>query len=132
WIPIDPTGSSRADPSLAVIARVSPKESVDRVQVQLDVLGIRRANETGRSSYAGMYLQRLGEQRERAARPGLLLLQSLAVCLLLIACANVGSLFLLDASRRDTEFLTRSFLGASPGRILRQLLLESSVIATTG
>lgn len=132
WIPLDPTGSSRVVPSLAVVARVSPKESLDLVQAQLDVLGMRRAEETGQSSYYGMFLQRLGAEREREARPGLLLLQSLAACLLLIACANLGSLFLLDASRRDTEFLTRSFLGASPGRIVRQLLLESTVIATVG
>jgi len=38
----------------------------------------------------------------------------------------------LDASRRDTEFLTRAFLGASPWRIVRQLLLESTVIAAAG
>ncbi|MEX2271912.1 MAG: ABC transporter permease [Vicinamibacterales bacterium] len=133
WIPLDPAGSSGdLYSSLAVIARVSPKESLDRVQAQLDILGIRRAEETGHASYAGMFLQELGLERKQEARPGLLLLQSLAACLLLIACANLGSLFLLDASRRDTELLTRSFLGASPWRIVRQLVLESTVIATVG
>jgi putative ABC transport system permease protein len=133
WIPLDPSGrSADMDPSLSVVVRLSPKESLDRVQAQLDVLGMRRAEETGHASYAGMYLERVGLEREQGARPGLLLLQSLAACLLLIGCANLGSLLLLDASRRDTEFLTRSFLGASPWRIVRQLLLESTVIAAVG
>ena len=133
WIPLDPTGSSSAlRAGLAVVARINPNLPLAVVQAQLDGYGMRRAAETGHASYAGMFLQRLGLEREREARPGLLLLQSLAACLLLIACANLGSLFLLDASRRDTEFLTRAFLGASPWRIVRQLLLESTVIATVG
>ena len=132
WIPFDPTGSAVSRTGLAVVARVSPNEPLAVVQARLDGYGMRRAAETGHASYAGMFLQRLGLEREREARPGLLLLQSLAVCLLLIACANLGSLFLLDASRRDTEFLTRAFLGASHWRIVRQLLLESTVIATVG
>jgi putative ABC transport system permease protein len=133
WIPFDPTSRSRVLPEgLAVVARVSPIERLAVVQAQLDGYGMRRAAETGKASYAGAFLQRLGLERERGARPGLLALQSLAACLLLIACANLGSLFLLDASRREMEFLTRSFLGASPWRIVRQLLLESTVIATVG
>lgn len=133
WIPFDPTSTSRVSHAgLAVVARVSPSERLAVVQAQLDGYGMRRAAETGNPSYAGTFLQRLGLAREREARPGLLVLQSLAASLLLIACANLGSLFLLDASRRDTEFLTRSFLGASPWRIVRQLLLESTVIATMG
>ena len=133
WIPFDPTSSFRVSHAgLAVVARVSPNDRLAVVQAQVDGYGTRRAAETGKASYAGMFLQRLGLERARQARPGLLVLQSLAAFLLLIACANLGSLFLLDASRRDTEFLTRSFLGASPWRIVRHLLLESTVIATVG
>lgn len=132
WIPVDRTSASRPLGGLAVAARVSTPEQLAAVQAQLDGYGMRRAAETGNAAYAGMFLQRLGLERERQAGPGLLALQSLAACLLLIACANLGTLFLLDASRRDAEFLTRSFLGASPWRLVRQLLLESTVIATAG
>lgn len=133
WIPIDSSGTSRVSrPSLALAARVTPEESLAPVQAQLDVYGVHRAEETGRESYRGMFLQSLGLERDQEARPGLLALQSLAGCLLLLACANLGSLFLLDASRRDTELLTRAFLGASPWRIARQLLLEAAGIATMG
>jgi len=133
WIPFDPTASSRPSHSaLSVIARVNSGGSVKVVQAQLDAFGARKSEETGNPSYVGLFLQRVGEGAENAARPGILLLQTLAGCLLLIACANWGSLFLLDSSRRDTEFLTRAFLGASPSIIVRQLLLESFVIAVAG
>lgn len=132
WIPFEPTGSGGVSRNgLAVVARVRPND-LAVVQARLDAYGTRRTAEMGKASYTGMFLQRLGLERARDARPGLLLLQSLAACLLLIACANWGSLFLLDASRRDTEFLTRAFLGASPWRIVRQLLFESTVIAAAG
>lgn len=132
WIPFESKRRSGvSDAGLSVVARVSPNEPLALVQARLDGYGMRRATERGVASYAGMFLERFGSEKARNARPGLLL-QALAACLLLIACANAGSLFLLHASRRDTEFLTRAFVGAAPARIVRQLLLESTVIATIG
>lgn len=133
WIAIGATGVARSyAPSVAIVARVNATEPLSVVQAQLDSYGMHRAEETGRTSYAGMFLRKVSVDPEHSGRPGLLALQTLAACLLLIACANWGSLFLLDASRRDTEFLTRAFLGATSSRIVRQLLLESTVIAVAG
>lgn len=133
WIGIGSAGTLRSyAPSVAIVTRVSAAEPLSIVQARLDSYAMRRAEETGRSSYAGMFLRKVGVDPDHSGRPGLLVLQTLAACLLLIACANWGSLFLLDASRRDTEFLTRAFLGATSSRIVRQLLLESTVIATVG
>ncbi|MBP6716296.1 MAG: ABC transporter permease, partial [Acidobacteria bacterium] len=131
WIAIGSTGNARVR-SVSIAARVRADEPLSVVQARLDLYGIRRAEETGRTSYAGMFLRQVGVDPEHDGHPGLLLLQALAACLLLIACANWGSLFLLDASRRDTELLTRAYLGATSGRIVRQLLLESTVIAIIG
>lgn len=54
------------------------------------------------------------------------------VAVLLIACANVASLLLADASTRDREFALRTSLGASAGRLGAQLFAETGVLAVAG
>ena len=136
WVPLsfskvdfESPGSHR----LVVIGRL--KTGVDLPRAEEEMKAIARRIEAVRpqsNTGVSVRLVPLHEQVVRGSRPVLLLLLGAVGLVALIACANVGNLLLARSMKRQPEIAVRASVGASRGRILRQLLTESAVLASLG
>ena len=88
-----------------------------------------RPNGAGQSKFT---VARLQEHLGRDVRPTFYILGAAVATILLITCANVANLLLARGTQRDKELAVRKAIGADGGRVLRQLLTESAVLAAGG
>src|SRR2546423_80773 len=128
-----PYTQQRGSHSLLGIARLKPGISAAQANAELRTIAAaleKKYAETNTKWGAG--LQPLRDYLVGDVRRALYVLFGAVACLLLIANANVANLMLARASVRGKEIALRSALGASRGRIIRQLLTESVLLAAVG
>src|SRR5215472_5614087 len=132
--PLSPE-TNRQGNTLALIGRLRPAVNLNTAQAESTVVGerIRSALADGRSRNG--FRPKLSSLRDRVSgrfRDALVVLAGAVAFLMLLVCANLSNLLLARASARQKEMAIRTALGAGRGRLVRQMLIESIVLASAG
>lgn len=130
WIPAGQSAGDvgKRNHGFRAIARLKPGVTLEQAKVETE----RLLSAGDPDAKRGVRITDFGRDETRDVRAPLLLLLGAVGLLLLIACVNIATLLLGEAATRDSEMSARVALGASRGRIMRQLLTESMLLAAIG
>ncbi|MGA8073513.1 MAG: ABC transporter permease [Candidatus Acidiferrales bacterium] len=136
WQPMawsDQEKSVRGEHHSVVVARLKPGATQKQAQAEIDAISARLsdqypADDKGWGAIVvPMHADMIGD-----VRPALLVLLGAVGFVLLIACANVANLLLAKTLARQKETAIRAVLGASSGRIVRQIVVETLLLSASG
>jgi putative ABC transport system permease protein len=127
---------SRPPPSVTMIGRLAPEVSLDVAIQEVNTMGAAIRPPWPATAPAltvpRFEVQRLKDRAMRSLQPALRMLLAAVAVVLMIVCANVANLLLARGTARQRELAVRLAIGATRGRIVRQMLTESLVLAGAG
>jgi putative ABC transport system permease protein len=141
WVPLalppaDLAPDARGGKWLQMLGRIAPGATLESARGMLGAVGHRMAIEDPEMcpEKSGWHLSMtpMLDEQTSSVRQWLWLAFGAVACVLLIACTNVSSLLLVRATVRSREWAVRSALGASAGRLIRQILTETAMLAVAG
>jgi putative ABC transport system permease protein len=133
WVAgFDPSSITGDEKGYGAIARLNPGVTLQQAQTEMDTIAHRVEQKYPDDKGWGVALFRAQDKFVEYTRPALLILWVAVLLVLLIACANLASLLLARGESRSRELAIRTALGASQGRLFRQLLTEGVLLALIG
>jgi putative ABC transport system permease protein len=118
---------------MSVVARLAPGATPARAQAEIQGIAARLAQAyPGTNAGMGASLRGIREVMVGNVQRAILVVFGAALLVLLVACVNVAGLYLVRAAARSREIAVRLAFGASRGRIIRQMLTESLLLAALG
>ncbi len=118
--------------TLAVIGRLNPRVTLNSAQYETAALAAQMTKDNPRRNDFAPFLVPLAQHISSSVRPALILLGCAVGVVMLIVCANLSNLLLARGATRQKEIAIRSALGATKGRLIRQMLTESVVLSCCG
>jgi predicted permease len=136
WLPLpseDAQSQRRDRHTLDIIGRLRPGVSIAQATADLDVIARRFASiDPQFHPAARTAIVTMSEKVIGAVQPILMVLLGASAFVLIVACANIGGLLVAQGAARLHEIEVRTAIGASPGRLIAQLMTESLVLAVPG
>ena len=138
WVPMafapdETANSARGAHFVNVVGRLRPGVTVQQAEAELKVIASQLATQYPDSNKGwSIFMMPLQDYGVRDVRVVLYTLLGAVGCVLFIACANIANLLLARATARHREISIRAALGASQGRLMRQLLTESVLLGLCG
>ncbi|HUR79450.1 MAG TPA: ABC transporter permease [Thermoanaerobaculia bacterium] len=123
----------RTDTYIHVLGRLAPGVTSETARAEMNAIAARLEQQyPDTNKDLGIITTRLRDQIGRGQRLLVLALCGAALCILLLACANLASLLLARGVSRSRELSIRTALGAGRDRLVRQLFTESILLAVLG